>query len=211
MNIIISPHYQNGGEGEKWLPIQNHFIQKYTKEKYQYVPIKIEEGIKHIKALKMCLEWLNNHATKGDLILEMDSDAFPISDNWISYVKNLLSEGYEFVAVQRLENPHFYKDVAHPCFASWIHGTKIEFDTINNNPYIVGYEKRKWKPLLRSNRRDLHRQMFGIYGIDGKRIVYHHGCGSRSFRVSRDPFFIKGVRLNHHFHRNPELFVKGLI
>jgi hypothetical protein len=210
MIFVISPHLNNS-EGKVWLPIQKKFIEKHTTEEYRYIPLQIEDGTKHIVALAMCLEYIDKVASKGDLIIEMDSDSFPINNNWISDVKKYLDEGNEFVAVQRLENPRFYKDIAHPCFAAWVYGAEIKFDSVHNNPYIDGYQQRKWKPLHRTNKRDLHEQLYGCYGFEGKSIAFHAGCGSRIGRVSKDLFFRKGIRIYNAFFRNPEVFIQGLI
>lgn len=196
---IISPHL-----GDRWKLLQKRFINDFTPTKYDLIQYVVSPGCHHLRALGRCLETIRQRAQPGDLIVEMDSDAFPFKINWVGKIKQYLDEGNEFVAVQRLENPYHYKDIAHPCFCAWYYGTEIVFKTIANNPFIDGYRKRKWKKLHRTNSVNLHRQMFGIYD----NMVYHHGAGSRDVR--REGFFKNGLKKQGQFFVDPYKFILGI-
>jgi hypothetical protein len=68
-------------------------------------------------------------------------------------------------------------------------GNKIT-DTGGNLLSILDKKRIGWLPLLRSNKRDLHKLWFGIY----EDLIYHHGAGFRQ-PVSR-------VDLQEHAHAN---------
>ena len=204
MNIfIISPHL-----GKDWLQIQKNFIEKNTKEKYKYCVYNVPQTQDHLKSLHMCLEVIRREKPMtGDLIIEMDSDAFPIKDNWISKIKTyLVDERYEFVAVQRIESPNrFTRQIPHPCFCAWRYGTEIKWKWTARNPYVINWETRKWKKLHRTNKVNLHRQLYAVYN----NMIWHQGAGSRN--VDRQSFFKDGLKYRKKFWENPDKFIKSLI
>ena len=205
---IVSPHV-----GSLWQNVQSEFIAKYTREPYKLFQFAVPDKCHHLNALHYCLTLITRQNPKlDDLIIEMDSDAFPISDNWIAKIKEYL-ENHEFTAVQRLENPNFYRKIAHPCFCAWYYKTKIDFNWIGRNPYVVGWETRNWKPLNRTNKKNLHPQRFGCYGSasDKNIILYHHGCGSRTAQVQHEHYFARSMQYEEHFWKDPEKFVSNLI
>jgi hypothetical protein len=126
-----------------------------------------------------------------DILIFTDSDAFPIAD-LREYLAEQLAE-HPLVAVQRLEN--LGDPQPHPCFCATTTGfwKKIRGDwhagfqwknRLGETVTDVGgnllgkldSREIRWKPLLRSNKNNLHPLWFGIYGG----IVYHHGAGSRN-------------------------------
>jgi hypothetical protein len=148
------------------------------------------------------LQILASKGSKDDLFVIMDSDAFPISE-WQERVLGYLKDN-EFVAVQRLENP-LNPEIAHPCFCAWHTGTDIQFGINKHyNPYIVGWEDRKWKRLNRTNLVNLHKQLYGIYD----NFIYHHGAGSRD--VTNDWFFKFGLERFDEIFDRPHEFIKML-
>lgn len=198
---IVSPHV-----GDSWKSIQKQFIAKHTKDSYQLFQFDVPDKCHHLKALHYCLVLIDRQNPKlDDLIIEMDSDAFPINDNWITKIKEYL-ENNEFTAVQRLENPNFYKTIAHPCFCAWYYKTKINFNWTARNPYIIGWETRKWKKLHRTNKKNVHSQMFGIYD----NLVLHTGAGSRLSQVKNEHYFKRGIPYYDEFWKNPERFINNL-
>jgi len=123
-----------------------------------------------------------------DILLFLDGDAFPIApiDDWL---RQQLAE-VPLVAVQRREN--LGDRQPHPSFAAttvgfWqgIGGTWIDGHTWTNSlgqqvtdvggNLLAILEKHgiEWRPLLRSNKHDIHPVLFGVYGD----VVYHHGAG----------------------------------
>jgi len=199
---ILSPHVKND-LGQRWIAIQERFIKEKTKNvEYEYRPFYISDKVKHIKALDMILHYISSIKEK-DMIIIMDSDAFPIDENWVDKTTSYLKEN-EFVAVQRLENPNFYREIAHPCFCAWYNKTTIQFGIVASNPYILNYKQRTWKKLHRTNKKNLHRQLYAIYDD----MIFHAGAGSRNVAV--DHFFHNGLIHYPCFFENPERFIEEL-
>jgi len=194
--FIASPHL-----GDKWKKIQGEFVQLYTTDYtlFQYdVP-----GCSHLKSLKTCVKFLVDSGSSGDLLVIMDSDAFPIAE-WQERVLTYLEEGNEFVAIQRLENPYWWKEIAHPSFCAWKYGTDIFFDGAST-PYIYGYLTRKWKKLHRTNVNNLHEIMYGIYD----NFIYHHGAGSRG-DIEKEAYFSPGLKWKDDIFNDPMKFISTL-
>jgi len=126
-----------------------------------------------------------------DILIFADSDAFPIADLKEHLSKELVE--HPLVAVQRLEN--LGDPQPHPCFCvttvgfwkkikgdwhagfQWRNSLGETVTDVGGN--LLGKLERegiRWKPLLRSNKKDLHPLWFGVYGD----LVYHHGAGSRN-------------------------------
>jgi len=185
--------------------MQEKYINKFTKSGYTYFAHDVPKDMPHLRALLMIPKILEYKCKpkKNELIVVFDSDCFPINTEWVSVTQDNL-KGHEFTAVQRLENPHGYRGIAHPCFCAWYHGTDITFSQIAGNPYIKKYEKRKWKAIHRTNAFNYHRQLYAIYG----NIVYHHGAGSRN--VNNQPFFHDGLKFYDYIFNIPKKFIQVL-
>jgi hypothetical protein len=133
-----------------------------------------------------------------DLLVFMDSDAFPIK-SWESEIKGYLEE-YPIVAIVRRENPEKLlgeEDLGypHPCFFATTVGFwkeanlswRLDPPTRAESAGVVMHRELKkseveWKSLLRSNAINLHPLYFGIYG----NLIYHHGAGNREVYDSID-------------------------
>jgi len=139
-------------------------------------------------------------AEPDDILVFIDGDAFPVDD-----VRRSLRKAFErhpLVGVQRLESLGDCQP--HPCFTAttvgfwndaaldWSRGGR---PWINNVGYLrfdagarilVRLEELgvSWLPLLRSNKRDLHPVLFGIYGD----LVYHHGSSFRRATTQVDRY-----------------------
>jgi hypothetical protein len=124
---------------------------------------------------------------EDDILIFMDSDTFPISNNWVEYIKNKLND-YPIVAIQRTDNfsaPRgcIPEEHPHPCFFS----TTVKFWKSNNlsfnNVETAGYSIGVWLKennldfykIHRTNTVNIHPLMFGVYDD----ILYHHGAGNR--------------------------------
>ena len=127
------------------------------------------------------------HAAPDDLLLFIDSDAFPIAA-----IDETLLDGHRLVAVRRDENMGQMQP--HPCFClttvgfwneiagDWTKGHQwrasngeMVTDTGGNLLGLLESRSLAWRPLLRSNIVDLDPLWFAVYGD----VVYHHGAGSR--------------------------------
>jgi hypothetical protein len=134
--------------------------------------------------------------SESDRMLFLDGDAFPIAP--LAPFLGPALEAAPLVAVQRLENSGDRQP--HPCFCAttvgfwrmiggdwnegyrWVNAAGTPTTDVGGN--LLGIlEKRglPWRPLLRSNRRDLHPVWFGVYAD----VAYHHGAGFRRDKVSR--------------------------
>lgn len=127
-----------------------------------------------------------------DWFLTLDSDAWPITDDWFIVCERLMSEkGKLGVAIVRCEN---FDTFPHPC-ALMAHRTLIEKGiNFNMRPQInmlgdlftelstnyVDFD-RDFLPMVRTNKINFHPLFGGIYG----HMFYHHGAGSRSAAQTR--------------------------
>ncbi len=138
---------------------------------------------------------ISAEADPDDLLLFIDSDAFPIAR-----VDETLLDSAPLAAVRRDENAA--QPIPHPCFClttvgfwneiegDWGHGDyqwtaptgDVVSDVGANLLAILEARQVVWTPLLRTNRRELHPLWFGVYAD----TVYHHGAGSRPARSFRD-------------------------
>jgi hypothetical protein len=183
-----------------------------------------------------CVEPLNSHPVKLNLLAQMvylsphrdddvlifiDGDAFPIGD--IEHLlKEKLSE-HKLIAVQRLENNGDIQP--HPCFCA----TTVGFWREINGDWKAGYDWKnkdgkpvtdvggnllrqlnqrqvEWYPLLRSNKRNLHPVLFGIY----ENVIYHHAAGFRPAGTRADGRGLKMRFLNKIVSNVPRRFKPAL-
>ncbi len=157
----------------------------------------------HADKLNELARRVAENADPDDLLVFIDGDAFPIED-WLVRVEPLL-ETFPLVAVSRVEN--MGDGQPHPCFAVTRVGfwQQIGGDwTIGKAPYVewpTTFGRMRtdvgallmakldelnidWYRLLRSNVRNLHPLMFGVYAD----IVYHHGAGFRRPYTALDAY-----------------------
>ena len=160
----------------------------------------------------VCSEPVNSHAVKlnllaeivghstdreNDILMFVDGDAFPIA-----HVEPLLNEklaSHKLVAVQRLENNGDMQP--HPCFCATTVGFWREIkgnwkagylwknkegemvtDVGGNLMNLLKEHSIEWYPLLRSNKRNLHPVLFGVYAD----LIYHHAAGFRQAVTRQD-------------------------
>jgi hypothetical protein len=145
----------------------------------------------HYTKLNLLADTICREADPDDHIYFIDGDAFPIGDIQ-SFVNEALKE-FKLVAIKRLENggdpqPHpsfcatsvrFWQEIE----GDWGHGpqwTCSNGRTRTDTGGLLWDNLRKrgiqWKPMLRSNKFDLHPLWFGIYSD----VIYHHGAAFRT-------------------------------
>ncbi len=207
MIYIITVHH----ETNKFLEIQCSFINRYSighqvicgffgfeqegeMDNYCFVNLNKFKSKEH----SVRLNYLYNYCLKNyqvnddDIIVFLDSDAFPIFSEWIKKIESYLSV-YPIAAIQRKENmdkpmPKEWQDYPHPSFCAVINrfwkDNNLKWELcIKKKIYTAGItlkiwldeNKIEWKPLLRTNVINTHPLMFGVYDD----IIYHHGCGNR--------------------------------
>ncbi|HEX5615947.1 MAG TPA: hypothetical protein VFZ83_12415 [Acidimicrobiia bacterium] len=147
----------------------------------------------HAQKLNALAAVVAEQADPGDHLVFLDGDAFPIAP-----ITPALLGGAPLAAVRRDEN--LGDRQPHPCFCvttvgfwteiggDWSGGHRWEnslgesvTDVGGNLLGILAERGVEWRPLLRSNRTDLHPLWFAVYGD----VVYHHGAGFREMRLAR--------------------------
>ncbi len=186
---------------ERWLAPQLRFLRRYLPAEHriyaslngidaswadEFTFAEDLDGPHHVK-LNFLAEVARRDASDDDLLLFIDSDAFPVAP-----IGHELLGGTPLVAVRRDENMGEIQP--HPCFClttmgfwfdiqgDWAQGyqwqaTNGEMVTDGGGNLLGILRERNidWRPLLRSNKVDIHPLFFAVYGD----AVYHHGAGSR--------------------------------
>ena len=127
--------------------------------------------------------WLSSQAAKRfRWIVHLDSDAFPVRDDWLPRYVNAISDEHPVVSIQRLENGDTFSDRCFLMFSGdGYKQYRFDFSPLGVTDAGGGIsaqleeEGRAWHKLLRSNRHDYHPLIGGIY--DDR--IYHHAAGSR--------------------------------
>lgn len=144
----------------------------------------------HGAKLNVLADKIAHEADPQDLLVFIDGDAFPIAP--FEPAASRLLAAHPLAAVRRDENagdpqPHpsfcvttvgFWHDID----GDWTRGHRFvnAAGTLLSDfggKVMKALEDRgiEWFPILRSNQRDLHPVLFGVYGD----LVYHHGAGFR--------------------------------
>jgi hypothetical protein len=131
------------------------------------------------------LDLLVGHAAEAEFLVTLDTDAFPVSGGWLERLTGSLRDGAALAGI--------YRDEMMPDIRPFIHvaglcirrdtllGLDVSFardkgqDTGQNITDALTRMGKKLNPLHRSNRRDFHFLIGGLYGD----LLYHHGAGSR--------------------------------
>ena len=195
---ILTVHYV-----DKWIDIQLENLSKYIKEPFRVYTVLgenyekhkdkfyyVEEGRdKHYNSLQKLHKVLDDeNPNENDIIIVLDSDAFPIK-SLDDYLEDKLKD-YEFLAINAPE--HNYEPLPiqpFECFYAFRYNffSKYEFwfkfePGIHSNwiDWMIDWFKNKsieWYPLNRSSPLiNLHPLYFGIYDD----IIYHNWTGSRN-------------------------------
>lgn len=231
-----------------WYDLQRRFIGKTTTVDYDYglflngispegfdpshVLKQSETNEGHKEGLAYLLSYARQHAYANYLIL--DSDCFPVRENWYSELKTQMQQFNKTIAAPvRVENLDLFP---HPCavFISKdeIHNKQIDFRNDVKIKNMLGievndvgtamYGMEQLMPLLRTNVVNVHPVAAAIY----HHMFYHHGAGSRdfNFRITErykyyDHWWRKNgkkqeaqaERLLHELRRNPDKFLVRLM
>lgn len=189
-------------------------IQKDNRNKFDFAT---NEWIReHDRKLNLLADIMCSHAEDKDIIIFIDGDAFPIQPLF-PYIQEMVDK-HQLVAVQRLDN---LGDIQpHPCFCaikasfwreidgdwhngySWInsHGVSVT-DTGASMLQKMEEHKINWYPMVRSNTKDLHPLLFGVYD----NLIYHHGAGFRDAVLRVDNPFLNPAREVNFIKRCLEL------
>jgi hypothetical protein len=136
-----------------------------------------EERLPGVRALT---DYCRAHRYRGYLIL--DSDAFPVAPDWERTLSSLMQRfRKQCAAVLRTENLDTF---AHPCVVYARDARAPQFD-FRPSTTLMGETVKdvtclaEYLPLLRTNAAGPHPVLASIY----LNLFYHHGRGSRGFRM----------------------------
>lgn len=189
-----------------WIELQRDYLERFIEEPFRmygslegiagefhrFFDVVVPSKGPHSGKLNLLGRIIVGEADPDDLIIFLDGDAFPVSDP-IRPVRDLL-ERSSLAAVCRTENNGDRQP--HPCFCAvpvsvwaglpgdWSPGycfDRNRTDVGANLLFLLESTGTEWSPILRSNRRDLHPVLFGIYGG----FLYHHGAGFQGVKTTR--------------------------
>jgi hypothetical protein len=196
-----------------WIGIQREYLDRHVHEPFmvwaavegipnphsQPFDVIVSTRKLHADKLNLLGHMIVDRTNEDDIVIFLDSDAFPIAE-LMTMIRHELEDSY-LVAVQRREN---LGDVQpHPLFCAttvgrwrdirgdwggaytWRNTFGEETGDIGGNLlYLLESRGLKWTPLLRTNTVDVHPVLFGVYGG----VIYHHGAGSRRPATRLDKF-----------------------
>lgn len=201
---IDCPNYNN------WRDLQKRFISSSAGDiqygiivngrstlGYTNIVHHVAERTSHLNCIKIALDLFRS--SRHDHLLLLDSDCWPIRDNWVDILSNILGDRYLYAAPVRTENfdlfPHpcaFYmcrEFLKHVNFNHTIIDNMIGISISDVGSGMPQYIDNKliWHPLLKTNYISPHPVYASIYGD----MFYHHCAGSRGigFRASKYNFY----------------------
>lgn len=190
---------------DQWIDVQLRYLDRHINEPYRvYASLDaIEEdhsdrffftttmeNADHPEKLNRLAARITEEASGDDWIVFLDGDAFPIAE-FVNPVTRMLAER-PLAAIRRDENvgdpqPHpsfcvttaeFWSEIGGDWSRghSWVNAEDEIVDDVGGKVMKTLEERGiAWTPILRSNVKELHPILFGVYG----KLVYHHGAGFR--------------------------------
>ena len=194
--LLIGSVYYKSANNKLWYSLQQKFISKNTNSFdfvvcSNYVNQKIFDPDHIIYAIdgpiKKALHgdglnFIINYAIKKKYkkLLLLDSDCFPVLDNWQGILEKDMEE-FLVAAIVRCEKLDLF---LHPsaCYIKDLPKAEIYFSYVEISNLITSkfielsgnIDIGNFYPLLRSNAININPLLFGIY----KNMFYHHGAGS---------------------------------
>jgi hypothetical protein len=150
----------------------------------------IAEKMPHWQKLDDLASRICAEADADDVLLFLDGDAFPVAD--LGEGLDRMLSAHQLAAIRRPENcgdlfphPSFCATTARfwrQSEATWVAGYRVAdcrgelvTDTGANLLKLLEDRQVDWLPLSRTNVRNLHPVLFGVYDD----LIYHHGAGFR--------------------------------
>ena len=161
------------------------------------------KDVRHGRALDRLLRKVPEEA---EYVVTLDTDSFPIRDGWLENITGRLDRGASLAGVWRDEMAPRIAPYIHPsCLAArrtTLEELNVQFarrpgvhrvDVGQEITNVVVTAGGRLSRLRRSNARNMHFLMGGVYGD----LIYHHGAGSRraSFWTSFDTDADDAVRV----------------
>jgi hypothetical protein len=123
---------------------------------------------------------------EAEYVVTLDSDAFPVRGGWLENLIGRLESGAMLAGIWREEMAPAVRPYVHPsCLAvrrETLRELRVPFsrrgrvEVAQNLTSAAIAQGRRLSRLRRSNVRNVHHVLGGIYGD----LVYHHGAGSRA-------------------------------
>lgn len=201
---------------DAWIEPQLRYIERYMPPDTKVYASLNGIDRSHWKAFTFADEFPGGHSQKlnalaaiateaaddDDHLVFMDGDAFPIAPLGAEILG-----GTPLAAVRRDENlgdpqPHpcfcvttagFWNDIGGDWRPGYTWTNRLGYRTSDVGGNLLGALRARhviWRPLLRSNRIDLHPLWFAVYGD----AVYHHGAGFRE-RLARATLELRRARI----------------
>lgn len=157
----------------------------------EYFAAASYEHLSHKHAIPLQRLYARARELKADYVITMDSDAFPVRDDWLELLTGAIDGQCVLSGVWRDELRASIPPYIHPsCLCTtpgYVERYDLRFDYI---PPVTGQRHDTLSeftrvaadhglpvfPLYRSNVNEWHRLMGGLYGD----VIYHHGAGSRN-------------------------------
>lgn len=237
-NLLVGSLFiDDSPEQQKWLELQLEWL-KSTTDNFDHVVrltepsesfskitnVIVGKNQDHYSGIRRLLQFFKDNQDYYENFLFIDSDAFPVRENWLGILEKKM-DTQEIAAIVRSENLE-QRLHASVLFTKKAGLNKLEFPLIKKpildlmggpdndvriSPYQIE-ERDKAFPLLRSNKTEVHPLLCGIY-YD---LFYHHGCGSRVFFMRAIPYWDHVVvdtdvqEFTDKLMDNPKNFIKGL-
>jgi hypothetical protein len=162
-----------------------------------------QKDVRHGRALDRLMRKVPNGV---EFIVTLDTDSFPIRGGWLANLLGRLENGVALTGIWRDEMAPRIAGYVHPsCLAArreTLVALDLEFarkqsvhrvDVGQNITNAIVASGGRISRLRRSNARNMHFLMGGVYGD----VLYHHGAGSRhaSFWTSFDHDADESVRI----------------
>jgi hypothetical protein len=148
-------------------------------------------GLSHVHADPLQRLYETARDDGAHYIVTLDSDAFPIAPGWLEELTRAVDQGSVMAGIWRDELQPFIRPYVHPsCLCTTVAflesaGLRLDYidsdqpsgpeDTLSCLTRYAETAGLRCHKLRRSNQRQVHRLMGGVYG----ELVYHHGAGSR--------------------------------
>ncbi len=201
---IVTVHWQS----PRWVDIQLRYLERNVDVPWRvFASLNgIDKGLwdrfhfaadldgDHPEKLNELANIVAGESASDDLLVFLDGDAFPVRPVG-SWFDDLLSS-HPLAALRRYENlgdpqPHpafclttvgFWKEIEGDWSAGymWENDAGVTTDVGGELLRTLRERNLPWRPILRTNTKNLHPVWFGIY----EHRIYHHGAGFRP-RVSR--------------------------
>ena len=188
-----------------------------------------EKGTKAYAAqIEIIINNFKENKNNYDGFLILDSDAFPVKNNWLELlIAEMKKYNSWYASPSRIENfdhwphmcclfilrEHIEKEILNLKGTKYLDLNGIEQIEIGAGNKTHHENKQIWLPLLRTNIWNPHPIVAGIYS----HLFYHHGAGSRSpvFRVSNSLLYKERKILTEDvikekLFKNPKKFINEL-